>query len=339
MEQKHYDWVDFAKGIGIILVVYGHVARGVYNAGMIENQGLFKLVDSIIYSFHMPLFFFLAGLFFISSIVRRGEGGLIINKVDTIIYPYIIWSLIQGSVAYSLEGVTNFSTTIQDIYSLLWLPHDQFWFLYALFLIFIAYTFLYRFITNIFLLFVVSILMYLFQDVLQSPWGIMNSIFKFGVYFCGGVLFSRYINVSLNKIRPWFLSIVFTLFVLSQWYYHNYLDWNYLNHDGLLLLFIGFVGIATVVVVSKLLAMIDFSLIKRIGSYSLEIYLVHVLFGSGFRIIMQKLFGFESSAFHLLFGTIVGVFVSILFVWSVKHFGGSFLFYIPKKYQSSTYDK
>jgi len=52
----HYSWVEYAKGIGIILVVYGHVARGVFNAGMSWDVELFKLIDSIIYSFHMPLF-------------------------------------------------------------------------------------------------------------------------------------------------------------------------------------------------------------------------------------------------------------------------------------------
>jgi len=57
---NHYDWVDYAKGIGIILVVYGHVARGIFSAGMIVNEKIFRLVDSVIYSFHMPLFFFLS---------------------------------------------------------------------------------------------------------------------------------------------------------------------------------------------------------------------------------------------------------------------------------------
>jgi fucose 4-O-acetylase-like acetyltransferase len=51
-------WVDYAKGIGILLVVYGHVARGMANAGITINETLYQLADSMIYSFHMPLFFF-----------------------------------------------------------------------------------------------------------------------------------------------------------------------------------------------------------------------------------------------------------------------------------------
>ena len=91
-------WVDSAKGLGIILVVYGHVARGLSSAGLFKDADLFRLVDSIIYSFHMPLFFFLSGLFFYSSLLKRGRAGLVLNKVDSILYPYVLWSLIQGFV-------------------------------------------------------------------------------------------------------------------------------------------------------------------------------------------------------------------------------------------------
>jgi fucose 4-O-acetylase-like acetyltransferase len=42
-------WIDFCKGIGIFLVVLGHILRDV-------------IAVDYIYSFHMPLFFFLSGL-------------------------------------------------------------------------------------------------------------------------------------------------------------------------------------------------------------------------------------------------------------------------------------
>ena len=71
--QERNVWVDYAKAIGIILVVYGHVARGVFNAGLPMDEGEFVLVDSIIYSFHMPLFFFLSGLFFRFA-AKAGQG-------------------------------------------------------------------------------------------------------------------------------------------------------------------------------------------------------------------------------------------------------------------------
>jgi len=72
--QERNVWVDYAKAIGIILVVYGHVARGVFNAGLPMDEARFVLVDSIIYSFHIPLYFFLSGLFFFDSLQRAVQS-------------------------------------------------------------------------------------------------------------------------------------------------------------------------------------------------------------------------------------------------------------------------
>ncbi|SUY94743.1 acyltransferase [Klebsiella pneumoniae] len=90
-------WVDYAKGIGIILVVFGHVNRGLYSAGIQLSGSSYLLTDSIIYSFHMPLFFFLSGLVFLRNPwIKRGKTSFVISKIDTIVYPYVSWSLLQG---------------------------------------------------------------------------------------------------------------------------------------------------------------------------------------------------------------------------------------------------
>jgi hypothetical protein len=38
---ERLSWVDTAKGLGIFLVVFGHVWRGLENAGLIEIQNYF----------------------------------------------------------------------------------------------------------------------------------------------------------------------------------------------------------------------------------------------------------------------------------------------------------
>ncbi|KQU71413.1 MULTISPECIES: acyltransferase family protein [unclassified Rhizobacter] len=57
---RRLPWVDTAKALGIVLMFYGHVVQsraGGDNASAIDQLRL-------IYAFHMPLFFVLAGLFF-----------------------------------------------------------------------------------------------------------------------------------------------------------------------------------------------------------------------------------------------------------------------------------
>lgn len=57
VHNMRYMWVDYAKAIGIILVVFGHVNRGLHSSGISVSNLFFAKIDSIIYSFHMPLFF------------------------------------------------------------------------------------------------------------------------------------------------------------------------------------------------------------------------------------------------------------------------------------------
>ncbi len=54
------EWVDTAKALGMFLVFYGHLIKNLYSDG---NDIAF-LQHKYIYTFHMPLFFFLSGFYF-----------------------------------------------------------------------------------------------------------------------------------------------------------------------------------------------------------------------------------------------------------------------------------
>ncbi len=89
---NRYVHIDIARGLGILLVVLGH------NWIVFNPKGeLFN----VIYSFHMPLFFMLAGLFF-----RQGTslGGLAWARLDTLIKPYLVTLLL---FAAALQATGN----------------------------------------------------------------------------------------------------------------------------------------------------------------------------------------------------------------------------------------
>ncbi len=50
-------WVDYVRGVGIFLVVLGHTLRGLRSSEIIQGGSAFHFIDSWIYAFHMPLFF------------------------------------------------------------------------------------------------------------------------------------------------------------------------------------------------------------------------------------------------------------------------------------------
>lgn len=56
---ERQSWVDTAKVIGIFLVFYGHFVERLYCSGYTNAYWQFKFI----YSFHMPLFFFISGFF------------------------------------------------------------------------------------------------------------------------------------------------------------------------------------------------------------------------------------------------------------------------------------
>jgi fucose 4-O-acetylase-like acetyltransferase len=89
--------VDIVKGIAIILVVYVHTAQGTIHRGWWRTPEAY-FSDSVIYSFHMPAFFFIAGLFVAGSIRRRGSRQFAVEKLKTILYPYVLFVILSAAL-------------------------------------------------------------------------------------------------------------------------------------------------------------------------------------------------------------------------------------------------
>lgn len=79
---------DVAKGIGIILVVIGHCS------------GCLPL-HALLTSFHMPLFFFLSGLF----LFRKQENFevFLIKKTKTLLFPCLVFGLILSTYSTCMD--------------------------------------------------------------------------------------------------------------------------------------------------------------------------------------------------------------------------------------------
>ncbi len=76
--------LDFAKGVGIVLMVLGHC----YSAGNGEN------VLCWLYSFHMPLFFIVPGIVYSKTQKNDGFLKIIIKKIKRLLVPYFFFATI-----------------------------------------------------------------------------------------------------------------------------------------------------------------------------------------------------------------------------------------------------
>ena len=64
---KRVAWIDQVRGISILLVIFGHVWRNAYEDYALSPK-IFGVVFDAIYLFHMPVFFFVSGIFLTRSL-------------------------------------------------------------------------------------------------------------------------------------------------------------------------------------------------------------------------------------------------------------------------------
>jgi fucose 4-O-acetylase-like acetyltransferase len=67
LQKSRLQWVDYLKGIAILMVVYRHVLLGIERSNIHIPDSLVN-ANMVFYSFRMPLFFILSGMFISSSI-------------------------------------------------------------------------------------------------------------------------------------------------------------------------------------------------------------------------------------------------------------------------------
>jgi fucose 4-O-acetylase-like acetyltransferase len=87
----------------------------------------------VIYTFHMPLFFFLSATL-VQGRVERAPGRFFQSIGKRIVYPYLLWSIVQFTLIFTAGTLVNSPVDAYwpTILSLPWKPVSQFWFLYAL---------------------------------------------------------------------------------------------------------------------------------------------------------------------------------------------------------------
>lgn len=145
LKEKRWLWIDYDKGISIILVGYGHCYGILQQHGLaLDNYPFFNYIGVFLYGFRMPLFFIVSGLLIGKSLTKKGLSAYIGDRFNNILYPLCIWGFLQ----ITLQLITNrFShNDVQPIsyLNLIINPREtgHFWYLNALFCIGVIYAFL-----------------------------------------------------------------------------------------------------------------------------------------------------------------------------------------------------
>lgn len=249
------EWVDIAKGIGIILVVIGHMVKG---------NGI---VGQSIWAFHMPLFFFLSGMF-----MRPTELfiSLIAKKARQLLLPCLSFSIIIAAVHYFLMGDNNAFENLTKH-----LP-DTCWFLTTLFLTSLWSALLLR-LVNQWIAIMICLILALICQILSIPTDFsLSSTFVASVFYISGYSF-----VESKAQMGGGIYIVFILFpvVVYSFNVHTALNENDFSLVGLVS---AYLGILQVIIISQTLSKIKGDKLRRglvfMGRNSLVVMLTHMLF-------------------------------------------------------------
>jgi fucose 4-O-acetylase-like acetyltransferase len=306
-DAERVNWLDYAKGIGIFWVVLGHTLRGL-NDAVLPPSPLLEAIDQWIYAFHMPLFFFISGLL-AERLAVKSLRQIIINRLQMIVYPYIIWSVLQEI----LRSITGSRTEpIADLWQIVYQPMMQFWFLYVLAIASLAYALLRKSHLPPSGFFILSLLLYLAhcQSINFGDWGVLYMVRMNLLYFgLGAAVNQTNWLVSLEKLS--------SLLLLS------------LTLGGFVLIALAvMLGIAEKLEIVPILATVGIGatcalarwldrwgegwmnrILREWGMLSLQIFVAHTIFSAIARTLLLKLQA--PPALHILLGTAVGIYGSI----------------------------
>lgn len=293
-------WVDHARGLAIILVVYRHVIVGMKRAGLPVSDLMYNLQE-IVYNFRMPVFFILSGIFITSSL--RKKDGLTVGKdrAATILYPYLVWGAITILLQILFSDFANAKREWTDLFNLFLDPRgiDHLWYLLALFNTNILYLILHKLVRNTWIHGLIAVVLYYMSRMtFMEGNSFVADMFYFYIYLFIGTLIS---SVLLDKEKRervlrfsnlvWLLPVV----LLGQWFWFSFWDNGYdqFKKDERVYLFI-FLIINLLacyfmyVIAYKISSYRASNWLAYLGKHSLYIYILHVFVASGIRNVILR---------------------------------------------------
>jgi uncharacterized membrane protein YcfT len=129
-KKQRVDWVDYAKGISIILIVMMHTTVGIEKYAQASTW----MGHAVAYAqpFRIPAFFLIAGLFLYRTI-DKSWGQYLDKKVVHFLYFYVLWAFLQITLK-SLQPLLSQgpAPVLEALAFALIQPFGTLWFIYML---------------------------------------------------------------------------------------------------------------------------------------------------------------------------------------------------------------
>jgi uncharacterized membrane protein YcfT len=321
-ERTRIDWVDYAKGFCIIMVVMMHSTLGVEKAAGAESW--LGHVVAFARPFRMPDFFLISGLF-LSRIIDRDWRSYADRKIVHFAYFYVLWLVIQfafkapGMVAEDGVGGALGAFLLAFIE-----PFGTLWFIYLL-PIFFTVTKLLRGVPSWIVLIVAAALEI---APIHTGWTLPDEFASRFVYFYAGYAFAPQVfRLAAAVIARPALAVI----GLLAWAVVNgFAVFGGFSELPFIGLGLGVLGACAVIAFSALLSKADLMApLRYCGQQSIVIYLAFFLPMAATRVLLLKTGIIPDLGTVSLIVTAAGVVVPILLYWAVRDTRLGFLFKRP----------
>lgn len=330
LSNKRYGWIDYDRGISIILVTYRHCFQGMVKAGLdLKTYPWLEYINVFFFGFRMPLFFIASGMFFSGSIMKRGINDYLKNRSYSILYPMLVWGIIQIALQLIFSDYTNSKSEINfwSFINLIINPRatGQFWYLNALFFVGVIYALLrvklnfskqQQLILGIILYLICASIFYF-----NIYAGFVTDICKYYLFFAIGDNISSFmLDEKKSKIfTSWKFILTICFAFLTTQYFSRKMNLNagdnyYIeNQVPQFFLIVALVGCTFSICVSFLLKKYDaFKFLRVIGYNSVHIYCLQIIVMSISRQVFSHLFHINNIPLLVLLTLMAGIFLPMV---------------------------
>ena len=316
------DWVDYAKGFCIVMVVMMHSTLGVEKAAGATSW--LGAVVEFARPFRMPDFFLISGLF-LSRVIARDWRDYLDRKVLHFAYFYALWVTIQFVFrAPGIAAEVGVTGALKEFLLAFIEPFGTLWFIYLLPIFFVA-TKLTRRLPPL-LIFVIAAALESLK--IHTGWTVIDEFAARFVYFFAGYWLAAHVFALARAVQS---HPRIAIAGLALWALVN----GALVAAGVSLLpgvslFLGGIGALAVVSLSALLAKARrFDPLRYAGEHSLVVYLAFFLPMAATRTVLLKnglVFDLGTAA---LIVTAVAATTPLLFYEFMRNSRAAFLFRRP----------
>lgn len=319
-------WVDDVKVIACILVVLGHFFQSMTKANILPENDLYKWFNTTIYYFHVPLFFICSGYLYqkyskVNDFKSWKKNAA--KKALALGVPYVTFS----TATWVLKTV--FSSSVNDQIgglgdTLLFHPTAPYWYLYALFFIFLVTpTFSTIKLAAVGLVVAVVAKVYILTGGGTGIYAV-STVLANEIWFVLGMSICAF-NVHIRGKRRQGTIIGILFFGLSVAVYMANIQNSAVSFA------LGLMACAAVILLVAGLEDKSGKVMSFLAKYTMPIFLMHTLFAAPMRFVLLKI-GVTNAVAHIGLGLGVSFAGPIVAAWIMKKTKWLEFFLYPNKY-------